>query len=293
MINKVCPICETNKYSSLIYKENLPNISEADFSGRKNPDGYHYEMVRCKNCSLLYASSIYETEILDNLYKESDFKYLEELKGLKKTYTKCLKASEKFNMDKSKLLEIGSANGFFLECAKNHGWEHVIGFEPSLKAISKSSMQVRDNLINSSFEFNSKYQNYDLIFFAMLIEHVPDVNKFLFDVYKTLKNNGLFIGIAHDEMHFLSKILKSKHPIINDEHNYVFSKKSIKKILEKNKFEILELNNLTNFYTINYWIKMLPKPKFLDKFKINMNFLKNINIGISAGNFYFIARKYE
>ena len=66
MIKQICPICETNQFSHLVYDQNLPNLTDADFSGRKNPDGYHYEMVRCKKCSLLYASSIYETEILNN-----------------------------------------------------------------------------------------------------------------------------------------------------------------------------------------------------------------------------------
>ncbi len=291
MIKQICPICETNQFSHLVYDQNLPNLTDADFSGRKNPDGYHYEMVRCKKCSLLYASSIYETEILNKLYQNSDFDYLDELQGLKKTYNICLKESEKFVKNKSKLLEIGSGNGFFLECAKKSGWDKVIGFEPSIKAYSSARNDIKKNLINSSFEYDENYSDYNLIFFAMLIEHVPNVNIFLRDVHKTLSNDGLFMGIAHNEDHFLAKILKSNHPIINDEHNYVFSKKTIEKILIKNNFKILKIDDLRNYYTLNYWLKMLPKPKFLNYFSFELNFLKKINLGISAGNFYFIAKK--
>ena len=68
------------------YRENLPlTYKKIDYSGRKTPDGYHYEMVRCKNCSLLYASSTYEVEITDKLYESSNFPYNNELHGLKKT----------------------------------------------------------------------------------------------------------------------------------------------------------------------------------------------------------------
>ena len=74
MINKNCPICETNKYSKIVYKENLKNnFEDIDYAGRKNPDGYHYEMQRCGSCSLLYASSIHEVEFTNQLYNESNF----------------------------------------------------------------------------------------------------------------------------------------------------------------------------------------------------------------------------
>ena len=54
------------------------------------PDGYHYEMIRCKQCSLLYASEIYDEEFSNNLYEESDFYNTNEIQGLKKTYGNCI-----------------------------------------------------------------------------------------------------------------------------------------------------------------------------------------------------------
>ena len=87
MLKKICPICDTDTHSKIEYEENLPStIKKINFSGRKDPDQYHYEMVRCKNCTLLYASSIYETELSNKLYEESGFPYQTELDGLKKTY---------------------------------------------------------------------------------------------------------------------------------------------------------------------------------------------------------------
>ena len=47
MIKKICPICETDKNSYLVYNEKLPKKKdEINFSGSKNPDGFHYRMVR-------------------------------------------------------------------------------------------------------------------------------------------------------------------------------------------------------------------------------------------------------
>ena len=86
MIKKNCSICEKPTKYEVIYNQHLPkNIKYIDYSARKNPDNYHYEMVRCKNCSLLFASSIYEDKKIYNLYEMSEFNYERELKGLKKT----------------------------------------------------------------------------------------------------------------------------------------------------------------------------------------------------------------
>ena len=69
----------------------MPNkLEEINFSGSKKPDGYHYEMIRCKQCSLLYASEIYDEEFSNNLYEESDFYNTNEIQGLKKTYGNCI-----------------------------------------------------------------------------------------------------------------------------------------------------------------------------------------------------------
>ena len=74
MIKKSCPICETREYSKTVYVEKLPkNLKDANFAGRKDPDGYHYEMLRCSKCSLLYASEIYDEEYSNQLYNESTF----------------------------------------------------------------------------------------------------------------------------------------------------------------------------------------------------------------------------
>ena len=58
MIKKNCPICETNKFSKIIYNSNIENnINKIDYSGRKKPDGLHYEMVRCGKCTDGYPVS--------------------------------------------------------------------------------------------------------------------------------------------------------------------------------------------------------------------------------------------
>ena len=79
MIKKNCSICGKPTECQIIYNQYLPkNNEEINYSARKYPDNYHYEMVRCKNCSLLFASSIYEEREIYRLYKDSGFNYEKE-----------------------------------------------------------------------------------------------------------------------------------------------------------------------------------------------------------------------
>ena len=128
----------------------------------------------------------------------------------------------------------------------------------------------------------------------MIVEHVVDINKFLIDILKMLKPGGKVICICHNERHFLSKILKNRHPIINDEHAVVFGKNTLKKIFKKHNYININVNNLQNFYSVQYWLRMLPLNNYLKNFfsKILNLFSLNKKIaGIKAGNLYLIATK--
>ena len=295
MLKKICPICDTDNHSKKIYEKNLPSEKEKiNYSGRKKPDGYHYEMVRCIKCSLLYASSIYEEELTDTLYEKSDFPYAQELEGLKKTYGNCLKNIENLISKKENFLEIGCGNGFLLEVALDQGWKNVIGVEPSIEAIKHAKSSIKEKIVHSSFKPNKFEKNkYDLVFFAMVLEHVPNVNEFLSEIFKILNSDGVVFGICHDERHLLSRLLKNKHPIINDEHNYVFGKDTLEKIFLKNKFRNISINDLKNYYTVDYWLNMAPISDIIKKpLKLILkSFSGDGNIGFKAGNIFLVGKK--
>jgi len=297
MYIKNCPICNSRENSILIYQEKLPeNLVDANFAGRKNPDGYHYKMLRCSNCTLLYASEIYDEEYSNQLYNDSTFDYSDELKGLTKSYSKCLVDGLKiFDNSKENFLEIGCGNGFMLKEALRLGFKNVKGIEPSKEAIHFADDEIKEFIHHGIFagENQNNLELYDVVFIAMIIEHVVDANKFLSSIYKILKSGGIIICICHNERHFLSKILKDKHPIINDEHVAVFNKKALKKIFSKNHFKEIQIKNLKNFYSIGYWIKMLKASSFIEKtlkYKL-VRYLMKLTIGFKAGNLYLIAKK--
>jgi len=295
MIKKTCPICEQNNFT-MIYKSNLPNKIEAvNYAGRKKPDFYHYEMVRCLDCNVLYASSIYSDNFIEQLYKQSDFPYEDEIKGLKKTYETYLLKANNYIINKERMLDIGCGNGFMLNVGLNLGWENVVGIEPSSLAIDKVDAKLKNNIIEGIFNKNNFEENsIDLIFCAMVLEHLSDINNFLIDLKTILKPGGIVLAITHDEGHILSRILKNKHPIINDEHVCVYNRKTLEDIFLKHNFRIQETNSVKNIYSIKYWIGMLPIFPAIKNFIsviLHRTKLLNINLGLKAGNIYIIAQK--
>jgi len=330
MQKKVCPICESGKSSKIVYEKKLPvDLENLNFAGRKDPDGYHYQMLRCEKCTLLYASEIYDEEYSNKLYNESSFDYSSELDGLTKSYSETLKEGIKLlENSKKNFLEIGCGNGFMLLEALKLGFENVKGIEPSKDAISFADDKIKNFIQHGIFDenyienvkgiepskdaisfaddkiknfiqhgiFDENYienEKYDLVFIAMIIEHVVDSNKFLENIYNVLKPGGVVICICHNERHFLAKILKENHPIINDEHVAVFNEKALNLIFKKNKFSDVKVRNLKNYYSLGYWLKMMPIPVIIKNLlnKTIMLFLKKLIIGFKAGNQYLIAKK--
>ena len=296
MQKKVCPICESDKSSKIVYEKKLPvDLENSNFAGRKDPDGYHYQMLRCEKCTLLYASEIYDEEYSNKLYNESSFEYSSEIDGLTKSYSETLKEGIKLlENSKKNFLEIGCGNGFMLLEALKLGFENVKGIEPSKDAISFADDKIKNFIQHGIFDENYiENEKYDLVFIAMIIEHVVDSNKFLENIYNVLKPGGVVICICHNERHFLAKILKENHPIINDEHVAVFNEKALNLIFKKNKFSDVKVRNLKNYYSLGYWLKMMPIPVIIKNLlnKTIMFFLKKLIIGFKAGNQYLIAKK--
>src|SRR3989344_1045654 len=101
MIQQTCAICGRNNYT-VLYPENFDvnKINSRIFSARRLPDRIHYQIVRCKNCNLVYSTPILEHEKIEKLYKKSFTAYDEHLENLKETYGYYLKELDKIRNSK-------------------------------------------------------------------------------------------------------------------------------------------------------------------------------------------------
>lgn len=298
MITQLCAICEKNNYS-VIYPENFDSkkIDERIFSARRLPDRIHYRLVKCNACGLIYSNPILEYKKIEKLYRKSFTAYDQQLDNLKETYGYYLEKLKKYivvNRHACSLLEIGCGNGFFLEEAQKQRFR-VWGVEPGKKSVEKANPKIKKNIIIDIFRPKLFRKNFfDVICSFQTLDHIPNPNEFLAGCYKILKKGGFALFLNHDVEALPNRLMGEKSPIIDIEHTYLFGKKTMKKIFEKHKFEILELAAAENIHNLSYWIHLFPLAKLIKSTVIKLldiSGLGLIKVKLRPGNLYLIAKK--
>ena len=157
-----------------------------------------------------------------------------------KSYANWIKNKYKRNL--KNLIEIGSNDGTFL---KNFDDKKInlIGFEPS-KNVCEISKKNGIKTINEFFNFKNvrKLKNLknkvNIIAAANAICHIPDLISLIKGIDFLLDKKGLFI---FEEPYLGSMYKKQSYDQIYDEHIFMFSASSIKKIFEKYSFELIDI----------------------------------------------------
>ena len=178
----------------------------------------------------------------------------------------------------SKIIEIGSNDGTFLKNFKNSNLDYV-GFEPS-ENVAEIAKQKGLKTINSFFGLNSLdlVKNFlkqtDVIFAANVICHIPELNGLIKAVDQLLSKDGVFI---FEEPYLGSMFNKTSYDQIYDEHIFMFSGTSIKKIFDLFDMELIDLiKQETHGGSMRYVISRKNKrpinknvEKILDEEKLN------------------------
>ncbi len=199
-------------------------------------------------------------------------------------------AKKKFlTKNKSKIIEIGSNDGTFLENFKNSKFDHL-GFEPS-KNVSDLA---RKRGINSLHEFFSrknlsKAQKFlgktDIIFGANVICHIPDLIEFIKTADLLLSSDG---KIIFEEPYLGSMYKKTSYDQIYDEHIFIFSVSSIKKIFESYDFEIIDaISQSTHGGSMRYVLQRKRSSNLNKKIKSIIESEKRENIDNIKGALNF------
>lgn len=296
MINQTCAICEKNNYRILFKANFRPElIDEKIFSARRLPDRIHYQIVQCKNCGLVYSNPILPQEKIEQLYKKSDVDYQSQIGNLQMTYGFYLKQLEKYSVNKGLLLEVGCGNGFFLEEALSQGYRQVYGVEPGKKSVEKAKPKIKKRIIVDIFKPGQFKKNFfDIICCFQTFDHIPQPNQLLEECYRITKKSGLLLFLNHNVESLSARLLKEASPIIDIEHTYLYSKKTITQIFEKHQFKVLEVKSAFNIHYLFYWLHLFPIPRVIKKHLVSIleRFkLDKLPLKIYPGNLVIIARK--
>ena len=230
--------------------------------GRENTGVFrvvdNYKITKCLNDGLLYVDpqpSISEHKNFYNIdYFEREKRasvdqgyrdYLSEKGTFKKNFFRILHKIEKVKSTKGRILDIGCAFGFFVECARLNGWE-ASGVELNETVAQWARDRLRVNVFNgtvASCNFPGSY--FDVVCLIGVIEHLLNPLEELREVFRILKRDGLVCVITGD----IDKVTR-RWIIKPPEHLYYFSQLTLEKLLMKAGFSIYVYENYFKFFSI-------------------------------------------
>lgn len=143
---------------------------------------------------------------------------------------------------RGKLLEIGSAAGYFINHARGRNWE-VLGIEPSRVIAEWSRRYLQLNVHNGFFETAPVERgSHDVAVAIEVFEHVRDPRAFLTWINQRLKPRGLVFlttpNVYSSEYYPPQSTTGILCPL---DHLNLFSTETLRAVLEQQGFQVLEI----------------------------------------------------
>ncbi|MBU0634277.1 MAG: class I SAM-dependent methyltransferase [Candidatus Omnitrophica bacterium] len=184
---------------------------------------------------------------------------------------------------------------FSFEEAIARGYKNVLGVEPSIDALNKANPSIRRSIINDVMRPGLfEPDRFDVICMFQVLDHIPDPEIFLKECFSVLKPGGLVLCLNHNIEALSAYFFKENSPIVDIEHTYLYSPKTISKVFSLRGFKILETGSVLNNYTLHYLVRLLPMPRQL-KNKIlsvlSSSLIGRLRLAVPLGNLYLIAQK--
>ena len=185
-----------------------------------------------------------------------------------------------------KFLEIGSNDGALI---KNFSRNNAICVEPcsNLAKITKRKGYYTYNNywnLNLAKKIKDKFNTIDVIYSSNTLTHINDQNDVFKSISHVLDKNGILII---EDPSFLECIKKGSYDQFYNEHIYIFSALSVKKIISKHKLELFEIERLdTHGGSLRYYIKRTENKKIHIKNSVSKQINDEINFGLNRYSTY-------
>lgn len=191
-----------------------------------------------------YAFFSRSSSYMKTHFKETADELLKILKGINS------------NLKDSLVVEIGSNDGIMLEHIVKKGID-ALGIEPS-KNVSDISNKFGIKTLNKFFNYETakeacyEYGKSDIIFAANVFCHIPEIKDLANSCSYLLKENGILIF----EDPYLGDVLsKTTFDQIYDEHVFLFSCMSVKKIFENYGLKLFDARKInTHGGSMRYYL---------------------------------------
>ena len=222
-----------------------------------------YTYVLCSNCTLVYQSPRprYDQHFIDAAYAEY-YQFAENFElnegadvreSSVKMFKKEIEQLIKYDQKRTAVLDIGSGMGTFLYASKKY-YKTVIGLDVSEQMAAFVEKKLGVRIFVQQFEDFNYVDKFSLIHMSHVLEHIPDPNNWLQKAKQMLDTEGVLVinvpnkfSISFRLQRIFTKLGLKKQfsdswndPARTPDHLFEPTITSMKYLLEKNDFEILE-----------------------------------------------------
>ena len=230
-----CYLCKSSQYFEILSKDSI-----SIWTGSSQIEGIKYpcQIHQCSECGHVYEKISNElSEKLTEIYSFGHAFASSPPSDLNWGSKRAKAFLSRINyLNYSSAIEIGCADGYLLRFLERHGYDKLIGVEPSL---SESVKVGNIEFIKAFANSDTNLGKVDLIFANAVFEHIQGINSVLQFVKNNLHQNGeLFFAVPNAQAE-----LESGDPaLFIHEHIHYYTKDSINFLLENNGFK---LNSIT------------------------------------------------
>ena len=235
---KKCRICN-HGIKKIIHLGKIALVGNF-FKKKSNQKKYNISLNYCLLCKHVQISERLSPDLLFKNYLWETGVSKSNILLIKKLLVKLKKLGIS---KKSKILEIASNDGSFIEILKKKFNSFAIGVDPA-KNLSKQAHSKKIFTINSYFNYKlshsikKKFSKFDFIFARNVIAHLNYPNQAFKGAENLLKDKGIFIL---EVPHLLNIINKNQYDNIFHEHVGFHSLRSIQDLCRQNQLKVFDI----------------------------------------------------
>ena len=238
---KKCRICN-HRIKRIVHLGKIALVGNF-FKKKSNQRKYNISLNYCLYCKHVQISERLSPDLLFKNYLWETGISKSNITLIKKLLIKLKKLGIS---KKSKILEIASNDGSFIEILKKKFNSFAIGVDPA-KNLAKKANSKKIFTINNYFNcklshsIKKKFSKFDFIFARNVIAHLNDPKQIFKGIENLLKDNGILIL---EVPHLLNILNENQYDNIFHEHIGFHSLRSIKDLCEQNQLKVFDVERI-------------------------------------------------
>lgn len=230
--------------------------ASSHFAATTDKFGAYGTVRECLDCGLVYTSPRPAPGALLSGYEDNEDSDYDSERDSRSMNAHLSLAMIRRHVPGGRLLEIGCANGFFLNAARMS--YETVGVEPSRAASEYARSKLRLDVPAATMaDARFPDASFDAVALIDVIEHVPDPLAMLREAARVTRPGGVLYLVTPDVESLSARVLRGRWWGLRPAHIFYFSPRTLAAMLEKAGFRPVETRSYGRIFSWGYWLTRL------------------------------------